>query len=390
MLLENKQVAIIGGGPAGLTLARLLQQKDVNVKVYERDFDQSVRQQGSTLDLHYDTGLKAIGAAGLMDEFKKHYRPGADKAVIVNSKMDIIFDEHQEKPEEGFGDEHFRPEIDRGPLRDLLIASLKKENIVWNSRFAEMKPSGAGWEILFENGTSAYADLVIAADGANSKVRKYITAIPQVYSGVTSIEGNIYNAEINAPKLWQLAKGGSLFALENGKTIFFITKGDGTLTFLIGLKTPENWLANSGIDLTDRAAVGVWFASEFAEWSQEWKELFATDELTMAPRVWYHFPLDQCWTALHNLTMIGDAAHRIPAYAGEGANQALADALELYEALCGKEFETTRQAIASFEKKMLKRFVSSAEESLRNTEGLHTENNLQFLMGLFGNTAPAS
>lgn len=253
-----------------------------------------------------------------------------------------------------------------------------------------MKPSGAGWEILFENGTSAYADLVIAAAGANSKVRKYITAIPQVYSGVTSIEGNIYNAEINAPKLWQLAKGGSLFALENGKTIFFITKGDGTLTFLIGLKTPENWLANSGIDLTDRAAVGVWFASEFAEWSQEWKELFATDELTMAPRVWYHFPLDQCWTALHNLTMIGDAAHRIPAYAGEGANQALADALELYEALCGKEFETTRQAIASFEKKMLKRFVSSAEESLRNTEGLHTENNLQFLMGLFGNTAPAS
>ncbi len=37
MLLENKQVAVVGGGPGGLTLARLLQMQGLNVKVYERD-----------------------------------------------------------------------------------------------------------------------------------------------------------------------------------------------------------------------------------------------------------------------------------------------------------------------------------------------------------------
>ena len=383
-ILKDKQVAIIGGGPGGLTLARLLQQQGVNVKVYERDVDQNVRQQGSTLDMHHDTGLKAITIAGLLDEFKKLYRPGADKAVILNSQMDIIYDEHEGKSDEDFGDEFFRPEIDRGPLRNMLVASLKKENIVWDAKFTEMTPSGAGWNIQFENGTSAYADLVIAADGANSKLRKYITDITPRYSGVTDIEGTILNAEKNAPKIWQLVKGGSLFALENGKSIKFITKGDGTLSLLIGLKKPENWLANSGIDLTDRASIAAWFKEEFAGWNKDWEQLFATDAATFTPRVWYHFPTDQHWDALPNLTIIGDAAHRVPAYAGEGANQALADALDLYQALSCDQFETIEQAIASYEQKMFNRSAPITEESVRNTEGFHTENNLQFLMDLFG------
>jgi 2-polyprenyl-6-methoxyphenol hydroxylase-like FAD-dependent oxidoreductase len=384
MLLENKQVAIIGGGPGGLTLARLLQQQGVNVKVYERDADQYVRQQGSTLDLHHDTGLKAISVAGLLDEFKKRYRPGADRNVVIDGQMNVLMDEH-EKNERTFGDEHFRPEIDRGPLRDMLVASLKKDSIVWNARFTEMTPFGAGWNIQFENGTSAYADLVIAADGANSKLRKYITDIPPVYSGVTGIEGNIPNAKINAPKFWQLAKGGSLFALENGKTIFFITKGDGTLTFLIGLKAPETWMADSGIDLTNRASLQSWFQQEFASWSPEWNQLLASDALTIVPRAWYHFPTDQHWKPLPNLTMIGDAAHRMPAYAGEGANQALADALDLYEALCGEAFETIGKAIAAFEEKMRQRSAAITEMTLHFTESFHTKNNLQFLMELFKN-----
>jgi 2-polyprenyl-6-methoxyphenol hydroxylase-like FAD-dependent oxidoreductase len=387
MLLQNKQVAIIGGGPGGLTLARLLQQQGVNVKVYERDADRYVRQQGSTLDLHDDTGLKALAVAGLLDEFKEHYRPKADKMRITNSQMDILFDDHEEKHQEDFGNEHFRPEIDRGPLRDLLIASLNEGNIIWNARFAEMKPSGGGWSVLFENGASAYADLVIAADGANSRIRKYITDIRPVYSGVSSIEVNIHNADWHTPKLWKLVNGGKLFALEQGKTICFSPKDDGTLSVLIGLKTPEDWLASSQIDCTNIASMASWFQKEFAAWSREWQELLATDALTVVPRPWYHFPIDQYWKTLPNLTMIGDAAHRIPPFAGEGANQALADALDLSDALCLGQFETLDQAIASFEKKMCKRTAEITEMTLQQTAAMHAENNLQFLLGFFARAA---
>ncbi len=58
--------------------------KACGYKVFERDADRSIRQQGATLDLHADSGLKALRVAGLLDEFKKHYRPGADKMRVVN------------------------------------------------------------------------------------------------------------------------------------------------------------------------------------------------------------------------------------------------------------------------------------------------------------------
>ncbi|GAB4045552.1 FAD-dependent oxidoreductase [Spirosoma litoris] len=385
-LVSNKRVAIIGGGPGGLMLARLLQQADVDVTVYERDVHPHVRQQGSTLDMHHDTGLKAIITAGLLDEFKKRYRPGADRSALVDSQMNLLFAD-QVSADEGFGHAEFRPEIDRGPLRDMLMASLKKDTIVWDAKFRALQPQKEGWMIQFANGTSAYADLVIGADGANSKLRPYITPIKPVYSGATAIEGNLVNAPVNAPHLWKLANGGSLHALENGRTIFFITKGDGTLTFLIGVKKPENWLADSGIDLTNKDAVAAWFQEEFADWSPKWAELFATNKVSFTPRVWYHFPPDQHWPAQPNLTLLGDAAHRVPPYAGEGANQALADALDLYEALCLGQFTTLQQAIAAYERNMFQRSARITQESVRNTEGFHSTNNIQFLMSLYSTGA---
>ena len=98
MLLQDKQIAIIGGGPAGLTLAKLLQLEETpgttNIKVYERDMNKNVRVQGATLDLHEGTGLEAIKRAGLLDEFYKHHRPVASKMRLVDKSLSIAFDDH--------------------------------------------------------------------------------------------------------------------------------------------------------------------------------------------------------------------------------------------------------------------------------------------------------
>ncbi|MBN8857566.1 MAG: FAD-dependent monooxygenase [Sphingobacteriales bacterium] len=389
MLLQDKQIAIIGGGPAGLTLAKLLQRKEIpgtfNIKVYERDMDKNVRVQGATLDLHEGTGLEAIKRAGLLDEFYKHHRPVASKMRLVDKLLNIAFDDHDFATITA----ETRPEIDRAPLRNILLNSLEPGTVVWDSHFVSMEKERDGWLVHFKNGTSAYADIVIATDGANSKVRPYLSDIKPVYSGITLIEGNIYNAGKNAPKLFAFAKGGKVMAFDNEQFVGYGTKGDGSVMFVVNFKTPENWLAQSGIDFNSREQVLAWFKKEFAGWSDRWYEFFTNDEVYFIPRPQYYFPFNQTWETQANLTMLGDAAHRMPPYAGEGANVALQDAFELAENLTGNIFPDIRTAIAQFEKEMIERGANATKDTLENSEKMFSNNALEQMSAFFNQVKEA-
>ena len=168
--IQERSVAIIGAGPGGLTLARLLQMHGVPVAVYERDAGHDSRDQGATLDLHHDAGLKALEASGLMEAFRRNYRIGADRMVLVDRNATVVqsdFGSDEPGPE--------RPEIDRGPLRDLLIESLHPGTVLWDRQFKSLTWTLEEVRLQFANGETATAGLVVAADGANSQVRPYIT-----------------------------------------------------------------------------------------------------------------------------------------------------------------------------------------------------------------------
>ncbi|NIF06199.1 FAD-dependent monooxygenase [Chryseobacterium sp. Tr-659] len=381
MLIDNKSIAIVGGGPAGLTLARLLQLKGADVKVYERDFNKNARVQGSPLDMHEDSGLAAIRKADLLEEFKKTFRPGADRTLIMNEQAEILFNDHETKPEEDFGHEHFRPEIDRGPLRNMLLESLLPETVVWDSHFVSMEPQNEGWVLHFKNGTSAYADLVVAGDGANSKIRPYLTNIKPIYSGVVMLEGNI--SKEAAPKIDALIKGGKIMAFGNTKNILLGQKGSGDLGFYASFKADENWAANSGLDFSDNVQILKWFKTEYSEWNNIWDELFENATPSFIPRMIYYMPLDQTWEAQSNLTLIGDAAHVMPPFAGEGANMAMLDALELSECLTSNNYTDLQDAISDYEINMRKRAAIATQESLENGERMHSETSLTTMLDFF-------
>ncbi|MBV4359672.1 FAD-dependent oxidoreductase [Pinibacter aurantiacus] len=382
--LINKKIAIVGGGPGGLTLARLLQIKGANVKVYERDANKDVRVQGATLDLHEDSGLEALRQAGLMEAFKENYRPNADRIRIVDSSANIIFDEHSDDVQQGeFGDIAFRPEIDRGPLRKMLLESLEPDTIVWDSHLTELTQNNNLWQLSFKNGNVAIADIVIAADGANSKLRPLITSIKPFFTGYTIVEGAVYNSEAATPHMHKLLNGGKIFAFGNSRSLIVSSKGDGSLVFYTGCKTAEDWVQTNGIDFSDKAQVIEWFKKEFVGWDNAWLELFYKAEPAFIPRPQYCMPLDQTWEALPNLTMLGDAAHLMPPYAGEGVNMAMQDALELSSALTSDEFADVHAAIAHYENQMRARASEVGKITLEQTEMLHSPNAIEHMQTIF-------
>jgi len=382
-LLQNKNIAIIGGGPGGLTLARLLQIKGANVKVYERDFSRAVRAQGATLDLHYESGLKALEEAGLMDAFKANYRPNADRLRILDEHAEIFLDDHQDKSNGNFGDKWFRPEIDRGPLRNILLDSLQPETVVWDSHIISLESTNDTWKIVFQNGNITFADIVIGADGANSKIRPFVTSIKPFYSGVTVLEGNIPNSEKNAPKIHGLLKGGKIMSFGNSQTISVSAKGDGSLDFYAGWKADQNWVVECGIDFKNGKQVLAWFKDNYSKWDSVWSELFKVENTVFFARPLYCMPLDQKWEAKKNITLIGDAAHVMPPYAGEGVNMAMLDALQLSASLTSEEFNDLQSAIAHFEKQMFARFAEVGKETMDNTDWMHSQDGLKKILDMF-------
>lgn len=380
MLLDNKRIAIVGGGPGGLALARLLQMAGAEVHVYERDESRDARAQGATLDLHEGTGLEALKRAGLLEEFYKHHRPEASKMLLVNKQFEVQFDEHRFAAHTA----ETRPEIDRAPLRSLLLNALREGTVVWNSHFRTMEQQGAGWQLHFANGSSAHADLVIGADGASSKIRPYLTSIQPVYSGITLIEGNVPDAARHTPKLFAAAKGGKVMAFDNEQFVGYGTKSDGSIMFVLNFKTDEDWVRRCGIDFRNQAQVLTWFRTEFAGWSEAWLEFFTNEAVYFIPRPQYYYPLDQHWEARADLTLLGDAAHWMPPYAGEGANVALQDAFELADCLAGNRFGDLRTAIAHYEKEMLARGAAATRDTLENAGKMFAKDALAQMTAFFG------
>ncbi|MFN0200329.1 MAG: FAD-dependent oxidoreductase [Bacteroidia bacterium] len=380
----NKTIAIVGGGPGGLTLARLLQIAGFEVKVYERDLNKDERIQGGTLDLHEDSGLKALKKANLMDAFIENYRHGADKMRVLDNFANIHYDQHLETRVENFGDENFRPEIDRGTLRDILLESLKPDTIVWDKQVVSILENQNSWQINFKDGTTSVADILIGADGGNSKIRPIVTQSNPIYSGITIIEGSIYNSEKNCPEIHKILKDGKIFAFGNEQSIIVSSKGDGSMSFYTGCKTDEFWFRNCGIDFKNKEQVLNWFKKDFAEWNIIWQELFINDKTTFIPRPQYYMPLDQTWETKPNITIIGDAAHLMPPYAGEGVNMAMLDALELSECLINENFKDINLAIGQYEQQMRKRATEITKMTLEQTESLHSTNALKIILEMFG------
>ena len=165
-------IAILGAGPAGLTLGRLLHLANIDFVIFEREESASKAfNRGGTLDLHTDSGQLALKEAGLYDEFKARARHNVTNK-IADSQGTIFMEP------DGEGED--KPEIDRKDLRMLLLRSVPEEKVRWASKIQSVnKDSKDSISVHFTDGGAATGfRLVVGADGAWSKARSLVLLPP--------------------------------------------------------------------------------------------------------------------------------------------------------------------------------------------------------------------
>ncbi len=166
----------------------------------------------------------------------------------------------------------------------------------------------------------------------------------------------------------------------DSKTLIVSAKGDGSLVFYTGMNTNENWAKEPGIDFSNKARVLDWFRTEFSGLANVYSEVFENADPSFAVRPQYCMPFEQTWPSLANLTMLGDAAHLMPPYAGEGVNMAMLDAVELCSCLIDPNSPDLKSAIEAYEHEMRNRASEVAQETMRNTAAMHSENAIEFFV----------
>ncbi|GAA0913184.1 NAD(P)/FAD-dependent oxidoreductase [Rothia nasimurium] len=364
-LLHGLRIAIVGGGPSGLTLARLLQQQAIDVVVYERDSAADARTQGGSLDLHEDSGQRALAAAGLGEAFQRISRPDGQHSKIFNQQGELC---GELKAEDESGS---RPEIDRGALRALLLGSLNPGTVRWGHRLISTTRGEGQVQLSFEQ-TTVGADLVLACDGGWSACRALVSKVTRpTYSGVTFVQTLVADVDHRSPDIATLVGPGNILALGNNRGLLAQRNGDGSVRIYVALRVPEEW--SSTIDFSAAQHARKRLLQEFQGWSPLLQEMLKSSDDVFQPWPLYHYPVKQDWIPRSDITLLGDAAHLMPPFTGKGANYAMLDALELTEALTGHHHLSLTEALEQYESAMLTRMETAIAETLHSQNAMFTE-----------------
>lgn len=330
MAIQTPRIAIVGAGPAGLVLARILYNNGIRTTLYDTDVDPDERPQGGSLDLHPGSGQEAIHAAGLWKEFERYARFEDEYLTLTTPANEIVYTQH----EQGQSD---RPEIDRKHLRSILLDSIPADMIQWNKHLSRAEPG----RLIFRDGTVADGfDLIVGADGAWSRIRSLLTPIKPFYSGILGFEFSIPNVaartDLDAEVKGMLGRGSYwAFGDESGKAFLALHMSDGSSHAYVMNRVPEDWAKESGVDWADARQGRECLQRVCADFAPNFHKVLAAIDAPVVPRPLYMLPPGLRWPHRRGVAVVGDAAHVMTPFAGEGVNQAMTDSLHLAREILG-------------------------------------------------------
>ena len=421
-------VAIVGGGLGGLALALALQHRSVPCVVYERDSNFDERSQGYGLTMQQAArAVKALGLTGLQQQQLKSDE-GEGQKFGITSKRHLVHKtdgsvvgqwglrvwgrpETKTKKEAGRQNAH----IQRQELRRMLLDRLEPGTVQWGYRLEDYTELAGDDDVNRKveitlrkkdnKVVSNQATVLVGADGIRSAVRRLKVgddACPLRYLDCVVILGIA-----PTPTETDLTDGETVFQTADGTTRIYAMpfsaagaetagaasndKERGRGEMMWQLSFPLNEADAKRLSKEGPSALKAEALKRCGEWHAPIPELLRStpDRLVSGYPVYDRELLDadrlrggmQDDNDQSNVTLIGDAAHPMSPFKGQGANQALLDAVLLARTLY-KTFQVPKdesdefdveESLADFESEMLSRSAAKVKASAEAAKFLHSE-----------------
>ncbi|KAI0128319.1 salicylate 1-monooxygenase sala [Xylariales sp. AK1849] len=354
---KDFEIAIIGGGIAGASLAIALLNRNIRIQIYEQGHAFSEIGAGVAFGPNSVRAMDACHSS-LRDAFEKvatHNQWPGKKNVYFEfqdgrpdanggDRTETVFALHNEQGQNAVHRAHFLDEVSKLIPKEICHFRKHLDDIVEDEKSGKLK-------MTFHDGTSAEADAVIGCDGIKSRTRALVVGEthPSAKAKYTHMYG--YRGVIPMDKAAEVlgeerAANGGLWMGPYGHLLSFPVDGGATYNLFAAVYDPNEWPSEDRLTLPAKREDAM---KDFDKFGPAVKKRFEMVEDNLDR--WALFDLGDDPVPFFNkrrIVLLGDAAHATTPHHGAGAGFCIEDAAVMAAILADDRVKTARDLESVF------------------------------------------